>query len=126
VPVTYFLEKPFQNWTRVSANLLGTVFLYVDYSVPVDEVRRELQAILKVSALWDGQVGGVQVTNSSERTLELRLLMSAADSSKIFDLRCEVREKVLAFLQQNHPGSLPRVRADLGGLGPGAAGRLVE
>jgi hypothetical protein len=92
----------------------------------VDEVRRELQAILKVSALWDGQVGGVQVTNSSERTLELRLLMSAADSSKIFDLRCEVREKVLAFLQQNHPGSLPRVRADLGGLGPGAAGRLVE
>jgi small-conductance mechanosensitive channel len=118
VPVTYFLEKPFQNWTRASANLLGTVYLNVDYSVPVDQVRRELQTILKASALWDGQVGGVQVTNCSERTLELRLLMSAGDSSRTFDLRCEVREKVLAFLQRDHPGSLPRVRADLGGMKP--------
>jgi hypothetical protein len=125
VSVTYFLEKPFQNWTRVSANLLGTVFLYVDYSVPVDEVRKELQAILQASDKWDGQVCGVQVTNCSERTLELRLLMSAADSSKTFDLRCEVREKVLAFLQRNHPGSLPRVRADLGGEDPGTAGRCT-
>ncbi|MDR3670043.1 MAG: mechanosensitive ion channel [Holophaga sp.] len=110
VPVTYFLEKPFQNWTRSSANLLGTVFLYVDYSVPVDAVRTELQVILQASDKWDGLTSGAQVTNCTERTVELRLLMSAADSSKAFDLRCEVREKLLAFLQKDFPDSLPRVR----------------
>jgi len=113
VPVTYFLEKPFQNWTRVSASLLGTVFLYVDYAVPVDEVRQELQAILKGSDKWDGQVCGLQVTNCSERTMELRLLMSAADSGRAFDLRCEAREKMLAFLVKNHPGCLPKLRAEV-------------
>ena len=112
VPVTYFLEKPFQNWTRTSANLLGTVFLYVDYAVPVDAVRKELQDILQASDNWDRQVSGVQVTNCTERTVELRLLMSAADSARAFDLRCEVREKLLAFLQKDHPDSLPRVRLD--------------
>jgi small-conductance mechanosensitive channel len=120
VPVTYFLEKPFQNWTRVSSNLLGTVFLYVDYAVPVDKVRQELRDILQASEKWDGQVCGVQVTNCTERTLELRLLMSAADSSRTFDLRCEAREKILAFLQKNYPESLPRLRADF--RRPAAAG----
>jgi small-conductance mechanosensitive channel len=124
VPVTYFLEKPFQNWTRESAKLLGTVFLYVDYSVPVDQVRQVLRDILQASDKWDGEVCGVQVTNCSERTLELRLLMSAADSSKAFDLRCEVREKVLAFLQREHPETLPRVRADVSGAAPQAAAGL--
>jgi small-conductance mechanosensitive channel len=95
VPVTYFLEKPFQNWTRTSANLLGTVFLYVDYSVPVDAVRGELQEILRGAANWDRRVCGAQVTNCTERTMELRLLMSAADSAKAFDLSCEVREMVV-------------------------------
>lgn len=112
VPVTYFLEKPFQNWTRTSANLLGTVFLYVDYVVPVDAVRKEFQDILHASDNWDQQVSGAQVTNWTERTVELRLLMSAADSARAFDLRCEVREKLLAFLQKNYPDSLPRVRLD--------------
>jgi small-conductance mechanosensitive channel len=119
VPVTYFLEKPFQNWTRASSNLLGTVFIYVDYTVPVDKVRQELRDILQASEKWDGKVCGVQVTNCTERTLELRLLMSAADSSRTFDLRCEAREKILAFLLKNYPESLPRLRADLGGEHPG-------
>lgn len=113
VPVTYFLEKPFQNWTRVSANLLGTVFLHVDYLLPVDEIRRALHDILTASDKWDGRVWGLQVTNAGERTVELRALMSAADAPTAWDLRCEVREKLLAFIRENHPDSLPRVRAEL-------------
>ena len=113
VPVTYFLEKPFQNWTRLSANLLGTVFLYVDYMLPVDELRRALHDILSSSDNWDGQACELQVTNAGERTIELRALMSAADASTVWNLRCEVREKLLAFLRENHPDYLPRVRAEL-------------
>ncbi len=113
VPVTYFLEKPFQNWTRISAELLGTVYLYADYNVPVDALRGELQRLLKDSPLWDGKVCGLQVTNATERTIECRALMSAADSSSAWDLRCQVREQLLAFLQRNLPRSLPKVRAEL-------------
>ena len=115
VPVTHFLEKPFQNWTRVSADLLGTVFIYADYSVPVDVLREELQRILKASPRWDGKVWGLQVTNATEKVVECRALMSAIDSSTAWDLRCEVREGLLAFLQSNYPHSLPKVRAELQG-----------
>ena len=113
VPVTYFLEKPFQNWTRVSADLLGTVTIYTDYNIPVDALREELQRILKDSPRWDGKTWGLQVTNASERTVECRALMSAVDSSSAWDLRCEVREKMLDFLQRNYPASLPKIRAEL-------------
>ncbi|HUI43503.1 MAG TPA: mechanosensitive ion channel domain-containing protein [Terriglobia bacterium] len=113
VPLSYFIEHPFQNWTRVTADLLGTVFVYVDYTVPVDEVRRELRRILESSELWDGKVCGLQVTDATERTVQLRALMSAADSSKAWDLRCDVREKLIAFLQERYPESLPRTRADI-------------
>lgn len=115
VPITYFLEKPFQNWTRISAELLGTVFFYVDYAVPVDEVRAELKRILESSPLWDKQVCSLLVTNATERTLELRALMSAADSSSAWDLRCEVREKLIGFIRRNYPDGLPKVRAELSG-----------
>jgi small-conductance mechanosensitive channel len=113
VPVTYFLEKPFQNWTRLSANLLGTVFLYVDYMFPIDELRQELHEILVSSDKWDKQAWGLQVTNAGEHTIELRALMSAVDASTSWDLRCEVREKLLAFIRESHPDYLPRVRAEL-------------
>jgi small-conductance mechanosensitive channel len=113
VPITYFLEKPFQNWTRVSADILGTVFLYTDYSVPVDEVRAELERILAASPLWDGKVSGLQVTNATERVLELRALMGARDSSAAWDLRCEVREKLVDFVRRRFPEALPRLRAEL-------------
>jgi small-conductance mechanosensitive channel len=116
VPLSYFIEKPFQNWTRKTADLLGTVFVYTDYTVPVDEVRQELRRILEASGMWDGKVLGLQVTNASEHTMEIRALMSAPDSSKSWDLRCYVREKLIAYLQQNHPQSLPRARAELTGL----------
>jgi len=116
VPLSYFIEKPFQNWTRRSADILGTVFLYVDYTVPVDEIRRELHDILQSSGMWDGKSWGLQVTNATEHTLELRALMSAPDSGRAWDLRCLVREKLIAMLQQRYPQSLPRTRADLNGL----------
>ena len=115
LPITYFLEKPFENWTRISADLLGTVFLYVDYTVPVEAVREELLRILKNSDIWDGRVSGLQVTNTTERTVELRALMSAADSSLAWQLRCMVREKLVEFLQANYPDALPKVRAEVGG-----------
>ncbi len=113
VPVTQFLEKPFENWTRVSSNLMGTVFLYTDYAVPVEEVRQKLHEILQGSDKWDQRAWGMQVTNANERTMELRALVSAADSATLWDLRCEVREKLLAFLQASHPESFPRMRGDV-------------
>jgi small-conductance mechanosensitive channel len=117
VPLSYFIEKPFQNWTRKTANILGTVFLYVDYSVPVDDVRARLHGILKDSGLWDGKVWNLQVTDATERTMQLRALMSAPDASTAWDLRCHVRERLIDYLQRRHPESLPRTRAEIKGNG---------
>jgi small-conductance mechanosensitive channel len=113
VPITYFIEKPFQNWTRKTADILGTVYIYVDYTVPVQNVREELKRILESSEHWDHKVCVLQVTNSSERTMELRALMSAADASTAWTLRCEVREKLVNFIQKHYPQALPKVRAEL-------------
>ena len=113
VPITYFIEKPFQNWTRVTADILGTVYIYVDYTVSIDSVREELHRILKKSELWDGKVCVLQVTNTSERTVELRALMSAADASTAWSLRCEVREKLIDFIKTKNPQALPKLRAEL-------------
>ena len=110
VPITYFIENPFQNWTRSSADILGTVVLYLDYAVPVDRLRLELTRILNASRYWDGRVNALQVTDATEHTLQLRALASAADASQAWDLRCEIREKLIAFVQQNYPDSLPRIR----------------
>jgi small-conductance mechanosensitive channel len=113
VPLSYFIEKPFQNWTRQTADLLGTVFLYTDYTVPVEEIRQELHRVLQSTDLWDEKVWGLQVTNSSEHTMELRALMSASNAPKAWDLRCYAREKLVQFLQTRYPDSLPRTRAEL-------------
>jgi small-conductance mechanosensitive channel len=121
LPLSYFIEKPFQNWTRSSANILGTVFIYVDYRVPVDEIRQELGRVLKSSDLWDGQVVGMQVTNATDRTVELRALMSASDSSKAWDLRCLVRERLLEYVREHYPEGLPRMRAEIIGKSVNAA-----
>lgn len=119
VPTTYFIEKPFQNWTRVSADILGTVFIYTDYQVPVDELRKEFTRILEESELWDGKTNVMQVTNATDHALEIRALMSAADSPTAWDLRVHVREKLIVFLQQNYPSSLPRTRIELASLPEG-------
>ncbi len=113
VPLSYFIDHPFQNWTRTSADLLGTVYVYADYSVPVEEVRQELHRILETSGCWDGKTWGLQVTDATDRVLQLRALMSAADSGTAWDLRCLVRERLIMFLQERHPGSLPKFRADI-------------
>jgi small-conductance mechanosensitive channel len=111
VPVTHFIERPFQNWTRSSADLLCAVILHTDYSVPVAAVRDELTRILQHSRFWDGRVNALQVTDSTEHTLEVRALASAADASLGWDLRCEVRERLVGFIQREYPDSLPRLRA---------------
>ncbi|MDJ0947166.1 MAG: mechanosensitive ion channel family protein [Kiloniellales bacterium] len=119
VPLSYFIEKPFQNWTRKSADILGTVFLHVDYTVPVQEVRGALHRILEGSPLWDHKVWNLQVTGATDKTLELRALMSARNSGDAWNLRCEVREGLIDFLQKSYPDALPRLRAELPEQGEG-------
>ena len=114
VPISYFIENPFQNWTRVSADLLGSVFLHVDYRASIDALRAELQRLLEASSHWDGRVSVVHVTGAGPQTLEVRALMSAKDSSEAWELRCEVREGLVRYLQERHPAWLPRVRAEVG------------
>ena len=111
LPITYFVEKPFQNWSRVSTDLLGAVVLHLDYQAPIGELRKELKRIVENSPKWDRKVCGLQVTDTKQSTIEVRALVSAADSGKVFDLRCEVRERLIEFLCRNYPESLPRQRS---------------
>lgn len=110
VPTTYFIEKPFQNWTRKSSDIIGSVFIFTDYTIPVGELRKAFEEILKQTELWDGNISNVQVTNSTNQSLEIRFLMSANDSPTLWDLRVFVREKIVEYLQQNHPDKLPKTR----------------
>jgi small-conductance mechanosensitive channel len=110
VPLTYFIEKPFQNWTRENSSLIGNVVMYLDYRAPVGLIREKFRDIVKDSKLWDGQVAALQLTDFKEGTMELRLLMSARSSGAAFDLRCEVREKLIDFIQREHPEALPHSR----------------
>jgi small-conductance mechanosensitive channel len=113
VPLTYFLEKPFQNWTREGAGLIGSVFWRVDYTAPVERLREKFTQIVKASPLWDGRVLALQVTDADGHSVELRGLCSARNSAQTFDLRCEVREKMIAFLQAEYPGALPHARQEV-------------
>ncbi|EDM36730.1 small-conductance mechanosensitive channel [Pedobacter sp. BAL39] len=115
LPITYFIEKPFQNWTRVSAELLGTVFLYLDYTVPVPPLREELSAVLTAHPLWDKRVNVVQVTDNKADYIEIRFLMSARSSGEAFDLRCDVREHMIDFIRSNFPEALPKKRIEYTG-----------
>lgn len=112
LPLSYFLDHPFQNWTRTSSNLLASVMLYADYTVPMDELRTELRQICESTKLWRGSVCVLQASDASEHTVQLRALMDARNSSDAWDLRCLVREKLIEFLQKNYPGSLPRYRGE--------------
>jgi small-conductance mechanosensitive channel len=112
LPLSYFIEKPFQNWTRKSADLLGTVYLHTDYRVPLDDMRAELDRILEATPFWDKQVKVIQVTEATEKTMELRVLVSAIDAPTLWNLRVLVREKLIAWLQREHPDSLPRDRQE--------------
>lgn len=110
LPINYFIEKPFQNWTRTTADIIGTVFLYLDYMTPIEPLRAELTRLLDNDPLWDKRVKILQITNTSEKTMEVRALMSATSSGNAFDLRCNVREGLIKFLQTNYPDSFPVVR----------------
>lgn len=113
VPLSYFLDHSFQNWTRTSADLLGHCYLYTDYTVPVDALRAELRRICESSPLWNKKVCVLQVSDAFQSTLQLRALMDARNSGDAWDLRCYVRERLIDFLQKNYPGSLPRYRGEL-------------
>lgn len=113
VPSTYFLERPFQNWTRTSADILGTVFIYTDYTIPIQALRDELTRLLKGNKYWDGKVNVLQVTDAREHTLELRALMDAASSPDAWELRVYIREKLIEFIQREYPQCLPKTRINI-------------
>ena len=113
VPLSYFIEKPFQNWTRYSSDLIGVVLLYTDYAVPIDKLREAFRQILESSPLWDRKTMAVQVTDARERCVELRFLMSAGSPAATFELRCQVRERLIQHLQEHHPQALPRLRSEV-------------
>jgi small-conductance mechanosensitive channel len=114
VPLSYFIEKPFQNWTRVSANLLGSVFFWTDYTLPVPELRSMVRQVVENCADWDKRFWNLQVTDTTERAMQVRVLATAADSGKAWNLRCEIREKIIEMIQSKYPRSLPKIRGDLG------------
>ncbi|AWM00684.1 mechanosensitive ion channel family protein [Bradyrhizobium amphicarpaeae] len=113
VPLSYFIEKPFQNWTRDTASLIGVIALHVDYRADVPRIRRWLEEAVKHSKLWDGAVVNLQVIDADSRTIELRALVSARNAPQSWDLRCEMREKLIAFIRDEMPEALPRERAIL-------------
>jgi small-conductance mechanosensitive channel len=115
VPLTYFIEKPFQNWTREGAALIGTVMLYLDYTAPIGLIREKAREFAEQSELWNRQVMNVQVSDAKEGAIEVRILVSANSASAAWDLRCEMREKLIDFLQREHPQALPRRRQEVVG-----------
>ncbi|MBV9457631.1 MAG: mechanosensitive ion channel [Bradyrhizobium sp.] len=113
VPLSYFIERPFQNWTRDAASLIGSVILYVDYGADVGRIRARLEELVHESKLWDGAVVNLQVIDTDARAMQLRALVSARNAPQSWDLRCEIREKLISFLQKEMPKALPRERADI-------------
>jgi small-conductance mechanosensitive channel len=118
LPISYFTTTPFENWTRSQSQITGSVQLHVDHAVPVDDLRAELSRVLRRSPLWDGRQDALQVVESHPHTMEVRALVSARDAPSAWDLRCEVREALVAFICAHHPDSLPRLRADVGSASP--------
>lgn len=112
LPISYFVENPFQNWTRHSSDLLGVVMLYLDYQMPLEPLREELKRLLENNPLWNKKVTAVQVTEASEKTMQVRVLVSADNSGDTFTLRCQIREGLIAFIQEYYPDGLPRFRGD--------------
>jgi len=110
LPVNYFLEKPFQNWTRTSASITGSVFILVDYSFPVESIRAALPDMLKDNPDWDGRLVNVQVTKATEGYKEIRILLSSSDASKNWDLKTDIREKLIDFINNNYPDTFARIR----------------
>lgn len=115
VPLQWFIENPFQNWTRTTSDLLGTVLLWADYRLPVDALRREAERVCRDAPEWDGRLCITHVVETSEHAMQVRVLVSAADAGKTWDLRCRVREKLIDFIQRDYPHCLPHLRTDIRG-----------
>ncbi|MFJ9531346.1 mechanosensitive ion channel family protein [Herbaspirillum sp. NPDC101396] len=111
VPLQWFIENPFENWTHTSSTILGTVFLWLDFKVPLEALRTEFERVCKAAPQWDGRVCVLQVTDSNERAMQVRMLVSAQNSGNAFDLRCAIRESMIAFIAEHHPEALPRLRS---------------
>jgi small-conductance mechanosensitive channel len=127
VPLQQFIEKPFQNWTRVTSEILGAVFIWVDYGTPLEPLRAELKRICEAAPEWDRRVAAIQVTDTNEHAMQVRALVSSADASRNWDLRCLVRERLIEFIRREYPASLPRLRAALeAGNGDGKIGSAAE
>ena len=118
LPLTYFIQRPFENWTRMDTRLLAPAFLWVDYEAPIDRLRSKLEAIVHASIHWDGDVVSLVVIDITERTAKIRCTASAKNASAAFDLKCEIREKMLAFMRDDCPEALPRDRVDVADVGP--------
>jgi small-conductance mechanosensitive channel len=128
VPLTYFINTPFQNWTRNSANLMGEVLVYADWTLDVDALRAEIRKIVEGSPLWDHQFQNLQVTDATDRSIQVRALVTARNSGDLFDLRCYVREKIVAYIRDHQPHAFPRLRVDVpdGTFAIGEAPRFDE
>ena len=113
VPINWIIENPFENWTKLNSELNGSVFIYVDYSMPIEPMREELTRIVNSSKFWDGRKQELLVTNLTDKAMEIRALASAKDADDAFDLRCEIREKLITYVQKNYPASLPFLRVEL-------------
>jgi small-conductance mechanosensitive channel len=112
LPLTYFIETPFENWTRRTANLMGEVYFFTDFTLDVEALRAEIPKMIKQSPLWDGKFTNLQVTDATDRAMQVRVLVTARNSSELFDLRCYMREQILTYLRDHQPDALPRVRFD--------------
>jgi small-conductance mechanosensitive channel len=123
LPISYFTTTPFENWTRSRSEITGSVHLHLDHSVPMDELRGELDRVLAASPLWDGRAAEIQLVESHARTVEVRAIVSARDAPSAWDLRCEVRESLISFLREHHPHGLPRVRAEVAAGSPVSVSR---
>lgn len=119
IPLQWFIENPFQNWSRKSTDLLGSTMIWADYGIPLDPLREEFNRLLESSTDWDGGTATVQLVEAGEKAVQIRFLMSARNSTRLWDLRCHIREKMIDFIQQYYPQHLPRHRTD---LGPQSAG----
>ncbi|MBO0893967.1 MAG: mechanosensitive ion channel [Acidimicrobiales bacterium] len=125
LPVSHFVTTSFENWTRTQAQLIGSVYLHVDYRVPVEELREELEAAVRAHPLWDRRVVTLQVVDATERTLQLRALASAASAADAWNLRCELREHLVRYVRDNYPSALPRARVELDSMPNGHASARV-
>lgn len=115
LPITYFVEKPFENWTRSDASIIGSIILYLDYSIPVDKLREKARKLAEEDPLWTGETFAVQVIDTLPTCIQVRILVSAQDSPSAFDLRCHMREQLIAFIRDEYPQSLPQARLMLAG-----------